>query len=99
MTAGILPARRVRRAPPLPKSVRVSAARRTSATSELLSCGLNDCARTRRSNAVVPAVLPRGRDRRHSAIQHRVDNEAHQLAGSLAEATLPSYKPIGGAAE
>jgi len=37
---------------------------------------------------------PAGRDCRHDAVQHRVDNEAHQLAGSLAEATLPSYKPI-----
>src|SRR4051812_41279259 len=36
MTAGILPARRVRRAPPLPNSVRVSALRRTSDTAELL---------------------------------------------------------------
>ena len=36
MTAGILPARRVRRAPPLPNSVRVSATRRTSDTAALL---------------------------------------------------------------
>src|SRR5882757_735978 len=36
MTAGILPARRVRRAPPLPNSVRGSAGRRTSDTVVLL---------------------------------------------------------------
>src|ERR1700733_12474205 len=35
MTAGILPARRGRRAPPLPNSVRDSAFRRTSDTAEL----------------------------------------------------------------
>src|SRR3954451_24830614 len=36
MTAGTLPARRVRRAPPLPNSVRVSADSRTSDTAMLL---------------------------------------------------------------
>src|SRR5215468_1186163 len=49
MTAGILPARRVRRAPPLPNSVRGSADRRTSDTVMLLTTqGL--CRRCRRAD-------------------------------------------------
>src|SRR3954447_15245175 len=52
MTAGILPARRVRRAPPLPNSVRGSADRPTSDTAELShGCSAYTAPRTRARHA------------------------------------------------
>src|SRR6478609_3387433 len=41
-TAGILPARRVRRAPPLPNSVRISASKRTSDTADSSKAAIDE---------------------------------------------------------
>src|SRR4051794_6229954 len=73
----MLPARRVRRAPPLPNSVRISAARRTSDTGKLLIVRISRVRGDQRdlTYAFVPAVLrirrPGGPD--VGAGKHRVE--------------------------
>src|SRR3954447_14484453 len=98
-TAGTNPARRVRRAPPLPNSVRGSALIFTSDTGKLLK--LLDRAQSRRAAGV-------GGAGRGGALgtgpEHRVDHGASKPTanfsrprGTLAVATVPAY-PIDGLA-
>src|SRR3954449_164883 len=88
MTAGTLPARRVRRAPPLPNSVRVSADSRTSDTAILLERSLV-CSATSFQHGASDAGT-RVDDR------HRVDHGSARAVPRRATASL--YRSAGGAA-